>query len=350
MLLPGSPATCKHDQPRLLMKILTLSSYRSITLCAAGGDVAPFVGHNAFLRWTAVQEIVQVDPETGYKTWWSEDHVSEDFEMALKLQMLGYVVRFAGYCKGGFEEGVSLTIYDELARWEKYAYGCSELLFHPFKDWPRRGPFTKLFRTFISSNIPGCAKFTIFSYIGTYYAIGGIWLTTLANYFFTGWYAQSVDQAYLNSFKVFLSVILVFNCISPVSHAMIRYRMGDASFFWALFENAKWLLFFMAFFGGLSLHVSKALLCHMFSIDMQWGATAKEKDNSNFFIEAARIFKAFKLTFGFCGLLSAMMVYFALFAPLQWQIAYFNSVFPLAFTAIGHVIQPMVLNPSLLSL
>lgn len=270
--------------------------------------------------------------------------------MALKLQMLGYVVRFAGYTNGEFEEGVSLTIYDELARWEKYAYGCSELLFNPLKTWLWKGPFTKLFRTFVTSNIPGCAKFTIFSYIGTYFAIGAIWITTLANYFFTGWYAQQVDHAYLNSFKVFLSVILVFNCISPLSHSIIRYRMGNETFWYALYENAKWLFFFMAFFGGLSLHVSKALLCHLFSIDMQWGATAKEKDNSNFFIEAARIFHAFKWTFAFCTFLIVMMVYLGVFAPAQWKIAYFNSCFPLAFMVFGHIAQPMVLNPSLLSL
>jgi hypothetical protein len=30
--------------------------------------------------------------------------------------------------KGEFKEGVSLTAFDELLRWEKYAYGCSELV------------------------------------------------------------------------------------------------------------------------------------------------------------------------------------------------------------------------------
>lgn len=29
---------------------------------------------------------------------------------------------------GEFKEGVSLTVFDELLRWEKYAYGCSELV------------------------------------------------------------------------------------------------------------------------------------------------------------------------------------------------------------------------------
>lgn len=293
---------------------------------------------------------MQVDPVTGYKTWWSEDHVSEDFELALKLQILGYVIRLATYSKGEFEEGVSLTIYDELARWEKYAYGCSELLFHPLKDWIFKGPFTSLFKTFISSNIPGVAKFTIMSYIGTYYAIGAIWITTLANYFFTGWYAQNVDQAYLNSFKVFLSVVLIFNLISPVAHSLVRYRMGNSGFWFALYENSKWLLFFMTFFGGLSLHVSKALVSHMFSIDVQWGATAKEKDNSNFFKEAGRIFSSFKWTFLICTIGAVGMAYLGFLAPLQWRIDNFNSCFPLAFTLLGHAMQPMVLNPQLLSL
>jgi hypothetical protein len=68
--------------------------------------------------------------------------VSEDFDMALRLQTSGYILRLAAYAGQGFKEGVSLTVYDELARWEKYAYGCSELIFHPVKYWFVRGPFT----------------------------------------------------------------------------------------------------------------------------------------------------------------------------------------------------------------
>lgn len=80
------------------------------------------IRHNAFIRWSALQEMLWV--EDGQKKWWSESHVSEDFEMSLKLQTAGWRVRYATYCGDGFKEGVSLTIYDELARWKKYAYGC----------------------------------------------------------------------------------------------------------------------------------------------------------------------------------------------------------------------------------
>ncbi len=39
--------------------------------------------------------------------------------MSLRLQMSNFIVRLATYHEGGFKEGVSLTVYDELARWEK---------------------------------------------------------------------------------------------------------------------------------------------------------------------------------------------------------------------------------------
>src|SRR6266496_3258602 len=95
----------------------------------AASDTGPFVGystfwmlltttHNAFIRWP---EMLWV--EDGRKKWWSEPHLSEDFEMSLKLQNAGWLVRYATCCGEAFR-GVSLTIYDELARWEKYSYGC----------------------------------------------------------------------------------------------------------------------------------------------------------------------------------------------------------------------------------
>jgi cellulose synthase/poly-beta-1,6-N-acetylglucosamine synthase-like glycosyltransferase len=105
--------------------------YSSIKYGVGIGDVAPFVGHNAFLRWKAVQSIAFVDPSDGETKWWSDAHVSEDFDISLRVQMAGMTCRLATYHHGGFQEGVSLTVYDELNRWEKYAYGCNELVFNP---------------------------------------------------------------------------------------------------------------------------------------------------------------------------------------------------------------------------
>jgi cellulose synthase/poly-beta-1,6-N-acetylglucosamine synthase-like glycosyltransferase len=48
--------------------------------------VAPFVGHNAFIRWSALQECLELDPDDGVMKIWSEAHVSEDFQIAITLQ------------------------------------------------------------------------------------------------------------------------------------------------------------------------------------------------------------------------------------------------------------------------
>lgn len=90
---------------------------KSISFACANGEVAAFVGHNAFLRWSALQDAAFVDPADGKRKIWSESRVSEDFDMALRLMLAGYIVRWASYSNGGFKEGVSLTCDDELNRW-----------------------------------------------------------------------------------------------------------------------------------------------------------------------------------------------------------------------------------------
>lgn len=99
-------------------------------------------------------------------------HSSEDFDMALRLLRAGYLVRWATYSPG-FEEGVSLTCDDEVNRWQKYAYGCSELIFHPIRYWPTKGPFTDQILSFlVYSDLPIHYKFSAWSYTMSYYAWG----------------------------------------------------------------------------------------------------------------------------------------------------------------------------------
>ena len=203
--------------------------YTAIRYTVSNGDVAPFVGHNAILRWSAIQQVSYED-EDGYEKFWAENMVSEDFDMSLRLQCNGYIIRLAAWAGEGFKEGVSLTVYDELARWEKYAYGCNELLFHPIRFWPVRGPFTPLFRRFLFSNIRFTSKITIVSYIGTYYAIGAAWIMTTANYFAIGWYNGYLDKYYIDSWKVWFSIVIVFNGLGNVALAVMRYRIGEKSF------------------------------------------------------------------------------------------------------------------------
>ena len=324
--------------------------YTAIRYVVSNGDIAPFVGHNAILRWSAIQQVAEQD-EDGHENFWSEAYVSEDFDMSLRLQVNGYIIRMAAWAGEGFMEGVSLTVYDELARWEKYAYGCSELLFHPVRFWPVRGPFTKLFRSFVFSNICFTAKLGVISYIGTYYAIGASWILTTGNYFAIGWFNGYLDKYYVDSWKIWFSVIVVFNGLGNFTLALLRYRTGEQSFWYALMENFKWVILLFIFFGGLSLHVSQALLSHMFEINMTWGATAKELEYSNFFIEVPKVMKRFKISFAFSivSIVGMVILAKASFVPPSWHITEFVAIVPMALIAVAHLVLPIALNPALMT-
>ncbi|KAK4127322.1 hypothetical protein N657DRAFT_566279 [Parathielavia appendiculata] len=322
--------------------------YSCITFAVASGDACPFVGHNAILRWQAIQDAAAFTDEDGYEKYWSESHVSEDFDMSLRLQVAGYTLRYASYTGPGFKEGVSLTVYDELARWEKYAYGCNELLFHPLRFWLVRGPFTPLFKRFIGSSIPLPKKMTILAYIGTYYAIAAAWCLTLANYFITGWFYGLYDKFYLDSFAIYISIIVVFTALGNLALAVLRYRLSEQSLLSAYFENLKWIPMFAIFLGGISLHMSQAILSHFFEIDMAWGATAKELEEVRFGPEILRIIRRFKWTFLYCFACTALMICGNTIFPVEWRINTFYSIYPLAATVVSHFALPVLLNPALM--
>jgi hypothetical protein len=151
-----------------------------------------------------MQDAAFADPFDGKEKIWSESNVSEDFDMALRMLQRGYLIRcgdtpycpfisliklcrWATYSKGGFKEGVSLSVDDELNRWQKYAYGCNELrgflsyvvsrftdtallfpltcrlLFNPLVQWWRRGPIAPQIHKFIWSNAPLHYKISMLS-------------------------------------------------------------------------------------------------------------------------------------------------------------------------------------------
>jgi hypothetical protein len=323
--------------------------YTCIQFAVGSGDCAPFVGHNTFIRWKAIQSISWQDEEVNRTMFWSESHVSEDFDISLRLQMNGFIVRLATYHNGGFEEGVSLTVYDELARWEKYAYGCNELVFNPLIYWPMRGPFTKLFIKFCFSNIKITSKITIFAYICTYYAVASAIPLALVNYLVVGWFGEFVDQFYIASWKIFVGMAAVFNVLSPLAYSMLRHRLGQKTFFWSLVETIKWIPMFLLFFGGLSYHLSKAILCHFFSINMEWAATAKELEVHGFRAGLDRIIRDFKWMYVIILILMAVMIYLGQFAPVGWRITDFAAIVPLANQVGFHALLPVRVTKTCIS-
>ncbi|KAJ7183586.1 glycosyl transferase family group 2-domain-containing protein [Mycena filopes] len=323
---------------------------KCISYGCANGEVAPFVGHNAFLRWSAVQDAAFDDPDDGKRKQWSESNVSEDFDLALRLLLGGYTLRWATYSEGGFKEGVSLTVQDELARWQKYAYGCDEIIFNPIIRWWRSGPISQQLRGFVWSIAPVHYKIGMMSYMFSYYGIAAATVGSILNYLLLG-LAPELDRFYLKSFEILLACTVVFPGLGNLGFTLLEYRLGHRNFFSALIENLRWVPFFLFFFGGLSIHLSTAILAHLCSYDMTWGSTVKEVERSTFWIEVPLIWKRFKLSFIICFAVIVMMIVFTSKAvPFEWQIQGWNWALniPLSLVVGCHILLPIVLNPWLM--
>jgi hypothetical protein len=91
------------------------------------------------------------------------------------------------------------------------------------------------------------------------------------------------------------------------------------------------------FFGGLSIHLSQALLAHLFSYNITWGATKKEVEKSNFWIEVPRILRRFWLAFILSFASFIVIIIFTTNAvPMGWQVPGVDwaVIFPLVYVHI----------------
>lgn len=99
------------------------------------------------------------------------------------------------------------------------------------------------------------------------------------------------------------------------------------------------------------MHLSQALLAHLFSYNITWGATKKEVERSNFFIEVPKILRRFWLSIIVSLLIVGAMVVMSMdVMPVEWRvkISDWAVVFPLAITVGCHLLYPVILNPWLM--
>ena len=104
------------------------------------------------------------------------------------------------------------------------------------------------------------------------------------NYLLLG-IGPDIDQFYLHSFEILLACVVVFPGVGNLGYTLLEYRLGHQSLLAATYENIRWVPFLYVispslmdkndepsysvfFFGGLSIHLSTAMLAHMFSYDM----------------------------------------------------------------------------------
>jgi cellulose synthase/poly-beta-1,6-N-acetylglucosamine synthase-like glycosyltransferase len=186
-----------------MLQVYTDALYQGhFLLSSILGCHPPLVGHSIILRSEAVKQIgrtrtlrltqrwlnniglpfLPIDQvgnnnlqNSGATEFWSECHVSEDFELMIHLYNLGFNGRYIAYPDCEFQEGITRTFDEEAGRHRKFALGAHELMFNPFNSWLGQGVFSPLFRTFLGGDIPSYYKVFLTSYLFSYTS-GGCYL------------------------------------------------------------------------------------------------------------------------------------------------------------------------------
>ncbi|KAF4210723.1 hypothetical protein CNMCM5878_003883 [Aspergillus fumigatiaffinis] len=135
-----------------------------------------------------------------------------------------------------------------------------------------------------------------------------------------GLFDSDIDHLYLPSWGIWCSLVVVFNGFSSIAFSMIRHQLKEETFWRALLDAIKWLPFLIIYFRGISLNCAKAILCHAFSINLEWASTAKEMGPTGFYIGMDKMARRFKWMWAICVVLSGVMIYFAVGAPWGWTI------------------------------
>ena len=340
------PMRCEFNYWENAIAFFTDHVYEmGIAQACANGDVSPLVGHNAMLRTSALQAAAIDDVETGRKLWWSESHVSEDFDCALRLMAHGFYGRYVTYTTskdGSFEEGVSLTHFDELIRLRKYAYGCCEVVFNKFKDWRKKGIFSQLFKNFLKSNMPIASKIGILAYMGTYFAMASAIPFTIMSSFI--WSRHEVDQLH-KPFDIFAQVTLLFGVYVPLAAATFYYRRNrdNQSIFHFLWEEVKGAFVMWFFWAGILYPILTSMITYFLDSKIAWGATRKTIDTKN-----ADSIKELKYVMRSHWKMYVVMILqfvglygYHYFTSIAWSV---HDV-PLIISMISHVVSPILLNP-----
>jgi hypothetical protein len=122
------------------------------------------------------------------------------------------------------------------------------------------------------------------------------------------------------------------------------HRLGKVNFFRGLWNSIKWMPMFIIFFGGLSIHLTKAILCHFLSIKMEWNSTAKELTETGFFIAMDKILKDYKYTYIIVFFMTGVLIYFGLYAPMGYIIPAPTVIVPVANQLVCHALLPIALG------
>lgn len=252
--------------------------YKNIAVGTALGDIAPIVGHNVLLKWSCLRNVArQQNQNSQYLHVWSEEKVSEDFDIFLRLAAGDIHGRYVVYCGEGFEEGISLSYVDELKKLTKFAFGACELLFLPCNQWFKRGPISPTIIQFIQSkHIPFHCKLSTLYYLSTYIAFAAAFYFVLLESVLTLVNPMWWDRYLLRTFDVMLSCLVVFLGVPTLTNFVFKWRVtGRPPFVSTVYSFGLGIIHGL-FLVSCMFPITLTTLCYFGDTDISWGATSKK--------------------------------------------------------------------------
>ena len=311
-----------------------------LTISTALGEAAPLMGHNAFLRWSSIKQV------SDGKTFWSEQAVSEDFDMFMRLASNNLFGRYVTYTGNGFEEGVSLTYIDEVIKIQKFTYGACEMCFNPFKLWITKGIISDSLKQYLrSQNIKWYQKIGLLVYISTFLALASSFYYVMMEAAFSIYYPDEYGKIMFWSFDIMSACLVIFGGFSTFADIVFHIRMKKPGLMKTIYENIKWIPVLSVFFGSLQFHMTLAALMYFTSQKVVWGATSKETVNETSFKAISTTMKRYWKMFIFMGLITGAYIYAIITYNIGvyhgWGLLYYGSV---------HLLGPFLLNPNVFNI
>lgn len=235
---------------------------------SSNGNPSPLVGHNVLMRSCAIEEVSYYDEENDSIIYWAEDKVSEDFDISLRLSCKGYFGRYIGYDLG-FEEGVSLSVLDEINRFSKYTYGVNEMILNPINRWSSDGILSSIIKKYILSSYSMYTKINLLAYMGSYYAMACGPILVIINYFAFR-YSDFWNSKVTSSIDIILGCISVFSVLLPISNIVVKWKTpsNKMSVLKILLIELKYTVLMSLFFSGMGYHIMTSLVKHLFSLNI----------------------------------------------------------------------------------
>jgi cellulose synthase/poly-beta-1,6-N-acetylglucosamine synthase-like glycosyltransferase len=324
----------------------------SFVTITANGDPAPFVGHNAFLRRSAIEKVIRyvhlykhrnsiIDNGVIYEQekteaipqLFSEEHVSEDFELSIRLQDAGFICRYLTHIDAyKFQEGVTLNPIDEIVRLQKYAYGISELLIYPIHQWFSHGVLSPTIKLYLlSPNISIITKYNVLGYMGTYYAVAASPIIVIIHYF-AFFYCSYWRNIIVNSEHILFGCISVFTILTPLATICLKLKLSQPL---KILKELLCTIGFGIFFSGIGLHLLYAIIAHLLNLSISWSSTNKEAIRYKEYIKEA--LRYWPIYFISIGQLTIIGVGWFVLGLRSW-----SAITPMAISAGAHLLMPFM--------